>query len=489
LTLYKPSNLRLTDLSRALSSTESAYTLVTQALLVYTYLFSQAFNTAKRDGFHLSWSQMHSRHWQTIAGPQYGLLRDRLLAADLLEIRTVNEHTGEEVPGGTYRVAKNRAAGMAKQYRIPPRLFGAGTYFERVEQPAKKPLMKKLEALGRPLVAVELDHYREHVAARMRQLVLVDTPAARAAIAALWTNDGLPADAAAFVRLFNEKPLKNVIMDPFGHRVHADVVNFKKSLFPFVRYADDLEAPLEEIDLVNSQPAIFAVMTPALIRQLVPECAAAAPLFAAAQAAPDFVAYRTLCTNGTIYEHLVANWNKRWPAASIARDQAKEAYFQAAYGDYAYLSRLGVDGLVATLQGISVQELATRAGRRRQAHLEDQLFSARAYALFQAEFPALMALNAAIKGLDWQTPGADGQPALNPSKKGAYTNNCLLAQRFESTLVYGHLVKTLVTNGISDVWTRHDALVVKAADAEQARGLVLAALAALGLDLRLKAKP
>gem|GEM_PF-5911725 len=53
--------------------------------------------------------------------------------------------------------------------------------------------------------------------------------------------------------------------------------------------------------------------------------------------------------------------------------------------------------------------------------------------------------------------------------------------------MYGHLVRTLVTNGIPDVWTRHDALVVKAADAEQARELVLAALVALGL--RLKAKP
>ena len=89
------------------------------------------------------------------------------------------------------------------------------------------------------------------------------------------------------------------------------------------------------------------------------------------------------------------------------------------------------------------------------------------------EFETVHRLFTKIKALKWSF-NAD-----------SYTNNCLLAQRIESNLVYTHIAKNLFEAGVNRFGTIHDAFLVKRKDEVKARRIIAATLRKLKITLQL----
>jgi len=73
----------------------------------------------------------------------------------------------------------------------------------------------------------------------------------------------------------------------------------------------------------------------------------------------------------------------------------------------------------------------------------------------------------------------------NPKR---YANNCLLAQRVESGLVFTVLVEALRLAGIERMVTIHDAILMRAQDEKGTRRIIQCEFERLTLKLRLKTK-
>ena len=306
---------------------------------------------------------------------------------------------------------------------------------------------------------------------------MVNTPDCRAVIRGLWEQEAVQMQPEEFLEVFNHGALNEIIVDEFGQRVHSQLTRHSKKLRPFLRFADDLDAPLVEIDIVSSQPAILASITPALIERFAPECERAAPIFEALQHAFGFRKYQDICFYEDIYAYLARKWNEQYPKLPKTREDAKQIFLVAAYSDYSFLDGLNRKNLESKVRWREVRNPFSSNDKEVEDKAYKNLVSLLSYELFKTEFKALHEAFAALKQLDWS--------AFNPSRKGPYTNNCLLAQRIESGIVYGSWVPTLLGAGIKKLYTIHDAVVVREADEAHAREIIQGEIQKLGLKLKL----
>jgi len=477
--LYLPAGLNQNELSTILTGAPGNYSASKKVCLLYSYLISRGFNQEKATDFGANWTQVNSKVLRVIFGGSYNKWVNLLLKSKYLERLNEDPKTGKVSTRGFYRTPQNRDGGQSKQYRIPAWLLSnkGGLNFTISNQSLGKTELKKLHALRAPKRSYARDQYRQHIEKMMQELILVDTPDSRRAIANLQLQKALQGTPEQFLEVFNHGAMNEVLVDEFGWRVHSKITNTSKHLRPFLRFANDQLSALVEIDFATSQPSILASLTPDLIRQFAPDCAEAIPLLEALQNEPSFQKFQHYCLEEDIYAYLASRWNATYPEEPLTRTQAKNIFFRAAYSNYQYLGRLDVIKLNAKARSFAASGSLSAAMQEAASRNAKSLRAVRSYHLFKSEFVAVHDFFAALKQLEWSS--------FNPSKRGCHTNNCLLAQRIESGLIYECLVKAVMEAGISQVVTIHDSLLVREADEPRVRAIIECELASLGVRLRL----
>lgn len=449
---------------------------VTGAALFYTYLFKNVLFHGDHDTER--WVQVSWQDCRTMLGVDYSNTIQRMVEGKLLERLETNEDGVEHKhQRGHYwsATAHNKKVGECKKYRIPATLLSPDKMFTIRKENAVPALLNKLDSLTEPITAIK-EQYREMALFNMSDIILLDTPDSRAVLDRLYAEGNIQLKASGYLNLINEFPLEVPIICDFGHRAHHRIVRLHHSLRPWLRFKDDQGSEMVEIDIVASQPTILANITSRLIKKYAPECGAAIPLFEKYSQEVDYKRYQELCYKGEIYEYLRDEYNNayssQWVSAAT-RDDAKKMVFVAFFSNYEYREQAAP---AETTENSLVKYLAAENQLAADAAIET-LFKKNAYELFKRLFPSLHALFTEIKALTWD---------FNPGQQ--HSNNCLLAQRVESGLVYTRFIKALVEAGITRFTTTHDAINVKKQDEVRARRIIQGEIKKAGLKMQLKTK-
>lgn len=448
-------NTHLTDESRRSQVTENT-------CLLFTHLCCKLVSLKGANNIS-GYTQIHSDKLEKILGKTYYKVINTLLDNEYIEVCKYNEH-GQYFEKG-YASEKKR---IAKSYRIHPRLLSTKKLYTKEPINSKRMIIKVNDLLVDATCTNE--YYRNLVIAKMRNLVLIDTPESRAVITTILTQASLPdVCPSTMIDLFNHDVDKRFVVCDFGRRVHAAITRMHKLLRPFLRFSDSIASELVELDIVCSQMFFLAAASSNLIKKFAPECAEAIPLFKAAEDKEDVVKFKRLTEAGTIYEYIQEQYEIAYGIV-ITRPQAKVVCYTAFFGSYVNMAK----GTVQQRQEeVAIASLFGTTAQLKRA--EKRLESKKCYELFKSLFPHLHDLFFKIKRLDWQF----GQNGTQKPKR--YANNCLLAQRIESGIMYTRVVKALVAEGITDVVTVHDALVVKKQDAAKANKIFKREMNKLGL--------
>ncbi|AIZ63738.1 hypothetical protein PK28_08585 [Hymenobacter sp. DG25B] len=425
--------------------------------------------------FLKGYSQIHSETLRTYFSNNYAKVIDRLIKTGYLEPLRFN-HNGKFFENGYYYFGVT-GQGRCKSFRIPAHLFADGKKYQIIKQKLTQREIKKFETIQNRQI-----HHREEfrltVIENMKDVILLETPESVKTVDELFASNKVRATAETFFDVFNLNAVPKTPVCNFGHRVHSQVVYSPKVLRPWMRFRNEPDVPLVEIDLKNSQPAILANITPKLIRLLAPECEAAIPFLEEAMKEQDFQVYKAKCDEGVIYEFLRDEFNREYAVTlwkPIIRDDAKESYFIAGFSDYQYYESTTVRKFERKLNQAVLEGNLERIEKARK-----KLFKVRSYHLFKKLFPSVHRLFMQIKGLDWS--------GFNPGEQ--HSNNCLLAQRIESGIIFTRVVKALIEGGIpkEKIVTIHDSIMVREKDEEKARKVIRRELDKLHLNIQLKAK-
>lgn len=494
--LFRPSNLNVNDLNIALTGKAGTSRIQQRALYLYCYLIKSGFNTETPNGFGREWTPIHSNLFRSIFGDSYAEVTNLLIATGYLERYVkVDEDTGEIAkimgqPGehGHYAPPVLSADGKTtifpgtpKQYRIPAALIGEKNYCIFTQKVGKAE-QNMLSAINNRITGLN-EANRLFIRDQMRTVVLVDSPECREVLNQLWAQGSVRLTAEEYMTLFNSCPIAEKPIDNFGWRVHSQVVTVSRTLRPFLRFQDYPDSQLVEIDIVNSQPAILASLNSRLIKRFAPECAEAIPFFRAAESEPSYREFQQHCFGKAIYEELRDCFNRTYGqhlVKPLDRDDAKKIFFVASFGNYEFYETQDMWALQQAVNDAIQYDLP----EKERDDALDALLSLRSYRVFKTRFPAVWQLFHAIKQLEW-----DFSPSFD--KKGRpkrYANNCLLAQRVESGLVFTVLVEALRKAGIERMVTIHDAILVRAQDEKKARRVIQSEFDRLKLKLRLKTK-
>jgi hypothetical protein len=444
--------------------------------LFYTYLFKNVLFHGDRDTER--WVQVAWQDCRTMLGVDYADTIQRMVEGKLLERLEANEDGVEHKhQRGHYWsvISHDKKVGECKKYRIPATLLSPDKMFSIRKEAAVPALVNKLEALTKPVSAIR-EQYREMALFNMSDIVLVDCPESRAVLDQLYAQGNIQLTAGDYLDLINHFPLEVPVVCDFGHRAHHRIVRLHHSLRPWLRFRDDLDSEMVEIDIVASQPTILANITPRLIKEYAPECGAAIPLFEKYSQEADYKRYQQLCFDGQIYEYLRDEYNTAYSSQwlhAASRDDAKKMVFVAFFSNYGYREQAAP---TETTENKLVKYLAAESQAQAAAAVET-LFKKNAYELFKRLFPSLHQLFTEIKALTWN---------FNPGQQ--HSNNCLLAQRVESGLVYTRFVKALVSAGITRFTTTHNAINVKKQDEAKARRIIQAEIKKARLKMQLKTK-
>jgi hypothetical protein len=468
--LFLPPLLSLTELSIELTGQRAQHAFTTRCTLLYTYLFKNVLHHQDQDTER--WVEISRRSLRTMLGTKYCQVVDDLIKHDYLERLECNSDGAIHKHNRGHYWNYTGKPGECKKYRIPSRLLSPDKLFSVSKQPVTTLLTNKITALNAP-VGAEIERYREMALFNMSDVILLDTPACRAVLDELYAELSITLTPDDYIEFFNHYVFAAPVVCDFGHRAHHRVVRVHHRLRPFLRFRDALTTPLVELDFVASQPTLLANITPALIKKYAPECSEALPLFTKYGPEKDYKEYQQLCFDGLIYEHLRDKFNARY-ITSITRDDAKNICYIAFFSNYDYRD-------AARSQAVTEERLRRAllgSSDAEVAEIRETLFKKRSYELFKELFQNVHALFMDIKQLDWSS--------FNPG--GKHANNCLLAQRIESGLIYTCFVKAMVAAGITRFTTTHDAINVQAPDEEKARRIIEKEVRKAGLKLNLKTK-
>ncbi|MFC6222703.1 hypothetical protein ACFP2F_05575 [Hymenobacter artigasi] len=519
-TFFLPPLLDVPALNLILTGQGECEKSIQGVLLLYSYLIThrnvRAEDVDDEKFLHrplTNYMQVRRERMRSWLGVNYSKVVGKLLEHGYLEVK-LETGTGKIMYGGAYchwqSSAGDKGGGECKQYRIPAHLLEENRLYKQYKAKDSVLLDNKIAA-ARPSYAYR-EKYREYVKGKMEEVVLLDTPACRVAVQALYDRQSIKYPPSTFITLFNENPFRATLVCDFGHRLHDQVVNLPKSLRPFLRFKNDLDTEVVVVDMTNSQPFFLSAATPALIREFTPECGTAIPFFEDMGAAENYLLFKQKAQQGQVYELLRDRYNEKYRGergfVPVTRDDAKLICYIAFFSNYKFRDAAApisttLDSLEAAEARILSEELRAasatkqfelrsrtfnggacpvawgrydhaqdrhRKALHRPAKLRETIFKKQAYDLVKSEFADLHTLFRKIKSLSWD---------FNPGKRHA--NNALLAQRLESSIMYCCVVKGLVEAGITDLVTIHDAVLVKKPQEEEVRKIFLHELGKLNL--------
>lgn len=470
-----PANLNINNLNVTLTGVRGLSRATRGVVLLYNYLLSHDLKR-REEAFADDYVQVSRSLLQAFLGKENYLTTLRLLLdSDYLE-RLDHDEDGQYYPEGYYAVPDEvtDAPGRCKSFRIPDRLL-AGSGYQVLEMAASKTELNKIANVKKARIQCE-EPYRNLVRENMEKIVLVDTTESRRVLAQLHAEGSVRVDAERYLSMWNSNLFYDTSVDDFGRRVHGPLTSAPRELRPFMRFRGDLSSSLVEVDFVASQPSLLASITPKLIKKFAPECSSAISLFKAVEDNEDWALYKTTCLDSReghgIYEFLARAFEHEYKVP-MTRDDGKHVYYRACFSNYRTLGHLGLKEA-----GENLNRHLASGDEKTCKQAVSNLFTLRSYYLFKKAFPQVHRLFHDLKCMDWNI---EGQGA-------SHANNCLLAQRIESGLVYTTLVKALVKAGINQVVTVHDALLIRQQDEGKARKLIQKQLDNLRLNLKLKSK-
>lgn len=347
-----------------------------------------------------------------------------------------------------------------KSYRIHPKRIDKTAPFKFVRQVADQYFQSKLSTLKRVNLCRErLDNARQHVIDQTHQMILVPDAEALAYVADQYANDNNANPPEFYFEYFNNCPLKRTGIDRFGNRVHSVITNMPKVLRRCLRFITNPLVPVRELDVVNSQPFFLSAVTSALIAQFVPDAAQAVPIFEKYETCDNFITFKNLCRDGRIYEHLQAAYELDYGTicegdSKAQRDFTKRLTYGVLFGDYELKDN--------TLDKVCKTWLA---------QVKNDF-----YRTYKKEFPIVYDLFKEIKALHM---------ACTVNKAGErkqYANNCLIAQRLESGVIYSHIVQACIDQGYTELVTVHDCVIVRADEYDQIKAIALHEFQQLNLN-------
>ena len=469
--LYLPALMKINNLNTVLTGTPDTSKLTNGVLHIYTLLLKDVVEKRKKSVAVTTkfpgYTQIRHETFRSYLGDNYLKVLNLLFKAGYLEMLTMDEN-GVEHAEGYYDFHYNGEPGRCKSYRIPSHFYSDTNLYSIIEHTPTKHDLNKKDAVNRQNIRYE-EKYRNLVLENMRDIVLIDTPESRQTLQGIFTNRGLELQPEDYIEFFNHNPFRPEHVDPYGFRCHNPVTSQEKVMRPYQRFADDLGEPLSVLDFVASQPALIANINAALIKKLVPECSDVIRYFKEVEHDEQYLKYKKLAMSGNIYEYFVKKFNETFPYSTpIDRDKAKEIVYVSFFSNYDY--KEAAKPIEHTLQALKQSIL--QGNESMIAKLQQTLFKKQAYALLKQEFPAVHRLFTNIKTLKW---------AFN---EDSYTNNCLMAQRIESNLVYIHIAKNLFDGGVTRFGVIHDAFLVKKKDEAKARKIIAATLRTLNITLK-----
>lgn len=358
--------------------------------------------------------------------------------------------------------------GICRSYAIHPRLMTESKPLLAVEIEFDTVLHNKLDRIGhvnltKPFDAQSqemFDDGREHVIAMTSQLMLVPSEEALAYVQACYEAEGNPNSPYAYFHHFNYNPMRGGGVDKFGKRVHSIITRMPKIIRACLRFKSAPDMPTKEADFVNSQPYFLSVIDSTLIGLFAPECYSAIPIYERYRGEDEFVKFAQLCSTGWIYEEFISLYRKTYNESygsddDEARNITKTLIYSAFFSDYEQTEK----------------GLGAKSSRTDSSRIKKNFFQ-----LFKTAFEPVYRLFVELKALYWSfTVNSKGE-------RKQFANNCLLAQRVESGIMYERVIPNLLAHGITDVVTIHDCIIVKECDTIAAKEVMTETFAQLSLS-------
>lgn len=265
----------------------------------------------------------------------------------------------------------------------------------------------------------------------------------------------------------------------FGSRFHSQFTSLKKELRVLLRFPGSSDV-MAELDVVNSQPWITSIVDEELVRRYVPEAyeEVKGVLQSGLLQAPDYQRYRAECAEGVVYERWITLLETKlgldWRQQVLALDEAcgyEDSDAKNPDLDDRSLAKVLFFRVIFAKQ----EGKLTVKGNRRKLKKNFRVLNE----LFQAEWPSVWALFAALKR---------ERLACNCSKKkGGHSNLALLMQRIESSLMQEFVLRCM-ENGINDIVPIYDGALLNRKDLDDAKQLFVEVVGESGAATQPKLK-
>jgi hypothetical protein len=320
-----------------------------------------------------------------------------------------------------------------KQYRLTG--LSANNGLIRVLVSGKPHLLDKLKKTrgGYQSGRDELREALKHNAALIRY---IDTVESRAALQEYLNTNGRTETTAANELLKMNCGDTDAEFDSFGFRLHAYHTRLPKALREYLYFEGYDNKTLYEIDFRSSQPFLFANLSVELIKDLVPECSEAIPVFAkyerVSKHEKNLRKFRELCQKAKIYPFFQQMFFEDF-GLHISDTESKQVFCRGFFADYAITPALDKEKDRILERALPLYKHNGKLNGN---------FTILSIWIVRKHFRTLFQINKELKAMNWQHL----VPGMIDYKQ--YANNCLLAQRVESAIILKRIGKDLLKQNI-----------------------------------------
>jgi hypothetical protein len=382
--------------------------------------------------------------YRCLLGEKYKEIIQRLVNAGLLE----------ENPKWRFNLGGNN--NHTKAYALPKWMINGDKIYRLIKVSNRKSIQNMLARFNNLRVSSSSNTiWRDVMIATSHKMLLHDTPECCIEVQKhidkinYKSKFKLNISAKELIEIFNSCPLDQSIIDLFGYRVHTKITNLPKKLRTFLYFDERADEELGCVDVVNSQPVFMSIATPTVVQKFTPELTEATGIVAKYQSNTDVISFREICANGLIYERIQEYFLNH--GETITRDQAKPICYTAFFGNYNFFE----------------------LGRLKKK------CKVLAYEFLKTEYAGMYQFFKELKMNKWCENSF--------GKQKQHANNCMLAQRLESSIFYTIIVPAIWEAGYRDFSTIHDSIIAPVSDLDAIREIMLKEFEKLNISLKLAA--
>ncbi|ALJ00760.1 hypothetical protein [Rufibacter tibetensis] len=440
---FVPANLSINDLNVALTGKPGVGLITHKALNFYTLIVKKLINNILFDDGKSKWVCINHLERRCLLGKDYKETIKLLVNAELLL---------EDPKWIHFKGGKNNET---KKYALPTHLLKGDKVFQQVKISNKTSIQKMIARFNNlRLKNSKHEFWRNKMIHASKRLLLHDNEESRAAVQAHIDKVNssnrrfkLRLSAKEIVDVFNYSALDQGNIDPFGKRVHTRVTNMAKGIRRFLYFDNRPNEKLGCVDIVNSQPVFMSIATPAIIHQFTPELIEAMPTVAKYHNDPEVLQFKQICGDGSIYEHIMDYFSAK--GIKITRDQAKPIAYTCFFGNYI---------------PYELDKLKTEHKKM-------------AYQFLKDEYNGMYRMFREMKLGKWSEN--------NGNRQKDYANNCMLAQRLESSIFFTIIVPAVWDAGYHDITTIHDSIMAPEQDCDAIKQVMMNEFKKLNIKLKL----